>query len=153
LCSCKSAQWSFECRELLRYCNLLGVSREVLQQESLRQDYRLTTTYDLPGHRTLTPSSVSRRHVIAELDLSTITLSHALVPKLRPAAFLKARIKNTPYRKSMDPGCGSSTVAQRYQKICVFKSRTESLRQHFRIDIQNWNASKNRLVSKFATRI
>jgi hypothetical protein len=74
---------------------LSGASNVLSHQESLRQDYGLTTTYDLPGHRTLTPSSVSRRHVIAELDLSAITLSHVLVPKLRPAAFLKARIKNT----------------------------------------------------------
>jgi uncharacterized protein (TIGR02231 family) len=74
---------------------LSGASNVLSYQESLRQDYGLTTTYDLPGHRTLTPSSVSRRHVIAELDLSAITLSHVLVPKLRPAAFLKARIKNT----------------------------------------------------------
>jgi hypothetical protein len=74
---------------------LAGASNVLLYQESLHQDYGLTTTYDLPGNRTLTPSSVSRRHVIAELDLSAITLSHVLVPKLRPAAFLKARIKNT----------------------------------------------------------
>ncbi|OXV07874.1 hypothetical protein Egran_04362 [Elaphomyces granulatus] len=74
---------------------LSGASNVLSHQESLRQDYGLTTTYDLPGHRTLTPSSVSRRHVIAELDLSAITLSHVVVPKLRPAAFLKARIKNT----------------------------------------------------------
>lgn len=64
-------------------------------QESLRQDYGLTTTYDLPGHRTLAPSSVRRRHVIAELDLSSVALSYILVPKLRAAAFLKAKIKNT----------------------------------------------------------
>ena len=74
---------------------LSGASNVLSYQESLRQDYGLTTTYDLPGRRTLTPSSVSRRHVIAELDLSAITLSHVLVPKLRLAAFLKAKIKNT----------------------------------------------------------
>jgi hypothetical protein len=64
-------------------------------QESLRQDYGLTTTYDLPGQRTLRPSSLKRRHVIAELDLNSITLSHVLIPKLRPAAFLRVKVKNT----------------------------------------------------------
>ena len=43
-----------------------------------------------------------------------------------------------PYRKTMDPGCGSSTVAPRHQKICVFKSRSISLQYYFRIRIQNW---------------
>lgn len=64
-------------------------------QESSRQDYGLTTTYDIHGQRTLQPSSLKRRHVIAELDLTSITLAHVLIPKLRPAAFLRARIKNT----------------------------------------------------------
>jgi hypothetical protein len=64
-------------------------------QESFRQDYGLTTTYDIHGQRTLQPSSRKRHHVIAELDLTSITLAHILIPKLRPAAFLRARIKNT----------------------------------------------------------
>jgi hypothetical protein len=74
---------------------LSGPSNVLAFQESLRQDYGLTTTYDLPGQRTLRPSSLKRRHVIAELDLSSINLSHVLIPKLRPAAFLRARVKNT----------------------------------------------------------
>jgi hypothetical protein len=74
---------------------LAGADNALGHQESIRQDYGLTTTYDLPGQRTLAPSSVRRRHVIAELDLKSMTLSHVLVPKLRVAAFLKARITNT----------------------------------------------------------
>jgi hypothetical protein len=74
----------------------LSASSNVLAfQESSRQDYGLTTTYDIPGQRTLRPSSLKRRHVIAELDLSSITFSHVIIPKLRPAAFLKARINNS----------------------------------------------------------
>ncbi|KAF7589073.1 hypothetical protein BBP40_004778 [Aspergillus hancockii] len=38
-------------------------------QESVKQDYGLTTTYDLPGHRTLIPSNNNRRHMLADLDL------------------------------------------------------------------------------------
>lgn len=63
-------------------------------QESVRQDYGLTTTYDLPGQRTLVPSSIKRKHVLAEIDLTAVTLSYMVVPKLRAAAFLKARIRN-----------------------------------------------------------
>lgn len=68
---------------------------ELEHQDSIHQSHGLTTTYDLPGSRTLAPSSVHRRHVLAELSLSSITISHVLIPKLRAAAFLKARITNT----------------------------------------------------------
>lgn len=64
-------------------------------QDSTRQEYGLTTTYDLPGHRTLAPSSVNRRHALAKLDLKSILLQHVIVPKHRAAAFFRARIRNT----------------------------------------------------------
>ncbi|PWY85920.1 hypothetical protein BO70DRAFT_360768 [Aspergillus heteromorphus CBS 117.55] len=64
-------------------------------QDSVKQDYGLTTTYELPGRRTLAPSSVARRHVLAELDLQSMTLAYVIVPKHRAAAFLRAEIKNT----------------------------------------------------------
>ncbi|WEW57995.1 hypothetical protein PRK78_003462 [Emydomyces testavorans] len=64
-------------------------------QESLQQDYGLTTTYDIPGVRTLRPSSVTRRLVITELELPSVNFSHIVIPKLRPAAFLKAKMINT----------------------------------------------------------
>ncbi|KAI9743728.1 MAG: hypothetical protein M1835_002885, partial [Candelina submexicana] len=64
-------------------------------QESSREDYGMTTTYDIPGVRTLSPSTLARRHRIAEISLSNIHLYHILVPKLRPAAFLKAKLRNS----------------------------------------------------------
>jgi Domain of unknown function (DUF4139)/N-terminal domain of unknown function (DUF4140) len=64
-------------------------------QESSKEDYGMTTTYDVPGLRTLPPSDSARRHKIAEITLHNVQLSYILVPKLRPAAFLKARIRNT----------------------------------------------------------
>lgn len=64
-------------------------------QESSREDRGLTTTYTLPGVRTLAPSHLKRQHLIADLSLTSIALSYILIPKLRPAAFLKARIRNT----------------------------------------------------------
>ena len=64
-------------------------------QESSREDHGLTTTYSLPGLRTLGPSHLKRRHLITNLSLTSISLSYILIPKLRQAAFLKARIRNT----------------------------------------------------------
>lgn len=69
--------------------------KELTFQETSRQDYGLTTSYDIPGTRTIRPSSLKRRHVIAELNLTNTTFSHVVVPKLRAAAFLRARITNT----------------------------------------------------------
>lgn len=61
---------------------------------STSESYGLTTTYDLPGTRTIPSSGLFRRHVIAEFSLPDVELSHVAVPKLRAAAFLKATIKN-----------------------------------------------------------
>ncbi|RAQ42152.1 hypothetical protein AFGD_001355 [Aspergillus flavus] len=70
-------------------------SASLEHQESVKQDYGLTTTYDLPGQRTLIPSSNNRRHVLADLDLKSVTLSHIIVPKHSAEAFYRARVKNT----------------------------------------------------------
>lgn len=61
---------------------------------SASESYGLTTTYDLPGLRTIPPSKLLRRHVISEINLPQVELSHICVPKLRAAAFLKAWIRN-----------------------------------------------------------
>ncbi|KAF2463193.1 uncharacterized protein BDR25DRAFT_307940 [Lindgomyces ingoldianus] len=63
-------------------------------EESSWEDSGLTATYDVPGVRTLIPSSMTRRHKIASLNASNIHLSHICVPKLRSAAFLRAKIRN-----------------------------------------------------------
>ncbi len=73
----------------------IDASAAIAFQESSREDYGMTTTYDIPGVRTLSPSTLSRRHRIAEIPLSNIHLYHILVPKLRPAAFLKAKLRNS----------------------------------------------------------
>lgn len=64
-------------------------------QDSIHQEYGLTTTYELPGRRTLVPSTVNRRHALAKLDYKSVTLQHVIVPKHRAAAFYRARIRNT----------------------------------------------------------
>ena len=64
-------------------------------EESTWEESGLTATYTIPGSRTIVPSYTTRRHKIASIPLSTIDLSHVIVPKLRAAAFLKARLRNT----------------------------------------------------------
>lgn len=63
-------------------------------EESSWEDNGLSSTYDVPGLRTIVPSSTTRRHKIASLKASNIHLSHICVPKLRASAFLRAKIRN-----------------------------------------------------------
>jgi hypothetical protein len=63
-------------------------------EETSWEDNGLTATYDVPGTRTLEPSSLTRRHKIATLHAANIHLSHICVPKLRSAAFLRTKIRN-----------------------------------------------------------
>ncbi|KAL8731255.1 MAG: hypothetical protein Q9181_004342 [Wetmoreana brouardii] len=64
-------------------------------EESTWEESGLTATYTVPGTKTIAPSYTTRRHKVASIPLSSITLSHIIVPKLRSAAFLKARLRNT----------------------------------------------------------
>ena len=64
-------------------------------EESTWEEAGLTATYTVPGSKTIAPSNTTRRHKIASIPLNSITLSHIIVPKLRVAAFLKARLRNT----------------------------------------------------------
>lgn len=64
-------------------------------EESSWEETGLTATYDVPGLRSIPPSHLTRRHRIASITLKEIQLSYVLVPKLRAAAFLKARLRNS----------------------------------------------------------
>ena len=68
---------------------------ELATQESTWAESGLTATYDIPGLRTISPSHTARRQKIASISLKDIQLSYVMVPKLRAAAFLKARLRNT----------------------------------------------------------
>ncbi|KNG89951.1 hypothetical protein ANOM_001678 [Aspergillus nomiae NRRL 13137] len=72
-----------------------NASPSLERQDSVPQNYGLTTTYELSGLRTLAPSTSHRRHLIAQSTLQSLTLTHVIVPKIRAAAFLRARVKNT----------------------------------------------------------
>lgn len=63
-------------------------------EELTWEDHGLTTTYEIPGTRTLEPSSLTRRHKIASLPFNNLILTSIAVPKLRAAAFLRARFRN-----------------------------------------------------------
>jgi uncharacterized protein (TIGR02231 family) len=71
-----------------------GESAALAFKEGSSEEFGLTTTYDVPGLRTLEPSKLARRHVIAQIELRNIELSYTIIPKLRTAAFLKTRIRN-----------------------------------------------------------
>jgi uncharacterized protein (TIGR02231 family) len=61
---------------------------------STSESHGLTTTYDLPGTRTVPSSRQLSRYIISEHPLSAIAFSHVSVPKLRAAVFLNARVRN-----------------------------------------------------------
>ncbi|KAL8807582.1 MAG: hypothetical protein Q9182_000566 [Xanthomendoza sp. 2 TL-2023] len=63
-------------------------------QESSWEEAGLTTTYAVPGTKTIAPSHTTRRHKVASILLNSVGLSHIIVPKLRAAAFIKARLRN-----------------------------------------------------------
>ena len=54
----------------------------------------LTTTYDLPGIRTVVSSKQLSRYIISEFALPSVEFSRLAVPKYRTAVFLKARLRN-----------------------------------------------------------
>lgn len=63
-------------------------------EESIWEESGLTATYAVPGMKTIAPSNTTRRHKVASIPLSSVSLSHMIVPKLRTAALLKARLRN-----------------------------------------------------------
>ncbi|KAB2575653.1 Nucleoporin NUP49 [Lasiodiplodia theobromae] len=65
-----------------------------LHQEPTWEDSGMTTAYELPGTRTLAPSSLARRHKITTITIRDITLSYIAIPKLRKGAFLRAQLRN-----------------------------------------------------------
>ncbi len=63
-------------------------------QESSIEETGMTTTYDLPGLKTLTPSSTASKQRVARISFSGVTFGHTIVAKYKPAAFLKAALRN-----------------------------------------------------------
>ncbi|RPB14094.1 hypothetical protein P167DRAFT_572644 [Morchella conica CCBAS932] len=84
----------------------IDIPRKMGLALSKSESYGLTTTYDLPGARTIPHSRRARRHVIKELTLPNVKFSHVSVPKLQAAAFLKAKITNSSSISLLQGPCG-----------------------------------------------
>lgn len=63
-------------------------------QESLIEETGFTTTFDLPGLKTLVPKFTVSKQRVARLQFTNVLFSHTIVAKYRPAAYLKAKLKN-----------------------------------------------------------
>lgn len=55
----------------------------------------LTTTYDLPGLKTLVPKFNGSKQRVARIPFSNVVFSHTVVAKYKPMAYLKAKLKNS----------------------------------------------------------
>lgn len=64
-------------------------------EESLVEESGFTTTYDLPGLKTLAPKSNSSKQRIARVNFTNVVFSHTVVAKYKPAAHLSAKLQNT----------------------------------------------------------
>ncbi|KAH7309278.1 hypothetical protein BKA65DRAFT_519538 [Rhexocercosporidium sp. MPI-PUGE-AT-0058] len=63
-------------------------------EEGAWEETGMTTTYDVPGTKTLHPNNSTIKHKIAKIEFKNIVFSHIVVGKLRQVAFLKARLRN-----------------------------------------------------------
>lgn len=67
---------------------------EVTFEDSVIEETGLTTTYELPGNKTLKPSTTPSKQRVASITFANVTFSHTVVPKLDARAYLKARLLN-----------------------------------------------------------
>ncbi|KJR88298.1 uncharacterized protein SPSK_07005 [Sporothrix schenckii 1099-18] len=63
-------------------------------QESSFEETGMTTTYDLPGLKTLAPGSTASKQRVARIAFREVVFSHTIVAKYKPVAYLKAKLKN-----------------------------------------------------------
>ncbi|KAL7912669.1 hypothetical protein GGI35DRAFT_476506 [Trichoderma velutinum] len=63
-------------------------------ESSQVEETGLTTTYDLPGLKTLVPKFNGSKQRVARIPFSNVIFSHTVVAKYKPMAYLKAKLKN-----------------------------------------------------------
>lgn len=63
--------------------------------ESIMEETGLTSTYELPGFKTLIPKSTATKQRVAHVHFANVVYSHTVVAKYKPVAYLKAKFKNT----------------------------------------------------------
>ncbi|KAK6338905.1 hypothetical protein TWF696_009706 [Orbilia brochopaga] len=83
-----------------------GRAAMLVAESSSSDSYGMTTTYEISGLKTIKSSPIVRRQVISTIDLPTVTFTSIAVAKLRTAAFLKARFKNTSKHTFLRGGAG-----------------------------------------------
>ncbi|KAK8052355.1 hypothetical protein PG993_003740 [Apiospora rasikravindrae] len=67
---------------------------ELAFQESTFEETGFTTTYDLPGLKTLAPASTASKQRVARITFANIAFSHTVVAKYKPVAYLQAKVRN-----------------------------------------------------------
>ncbi|KAF5989301.1 hypothetical protein FBULB1_1044 [Fusarium bulbicola] len=63
-------------------------------QNSLVGETGFTTTFDLPGLKTLVPKFTVSKQRVARLQFTNVLFSHTIMAKYQPVAYLKAKLKN-----------------------------------------------------------
>lgn len=63
-------------------------------QNSLVEETGFTTTYDLPGLKTLVPKFTVSKQRVARLNFAHVLFSHTVVAKYQPVAYLRAKLRN-----------------------------------------------------------
>lgn len=71
-----------------------GLPPELGFAESSFEETGLTTTFDLPGLKSLVPSSTASRQRVARVSFTGVVFNHTVVAKYTPAAYLRARLRN-----------------------------------------------------------
>ncbi|PNP38992.1 hypothetical protein TGAMA5MH_09218 [Trichoderma gamsii] len=61
---------------------------------SLMEETGLTTTYDLPGLKTLAPKINGSKQRVARIPFANVVFSHTVVAKYKAVAYLSAKLKN-----------------------------------------------------------
>ncbi|KAK8043099.1 hypothetical protein PG994_013582 [Apiospora phragmitis] len=82
---------------------------ELAFQESTFEETGFTTTYDLPGLKTLAPGSTASKQRVARLSFADVAFSHTVVAKYKPVAYLQAKVRNG-NKLTLLPGAAGLTL-------------------------------------------
>jgi uncharacterized protein (TIGR02231 family) len=79
---------------------------ELTFQESSFEETGFTSTYDLPGSKTLAPSPTASKQRVARITFTNVAFSHTVIAKYKPAAYLKANFRNGSHVTLLDGPTG-----------------------------------------------
>ncbi|KAK4034346.1 hypothetical protein C8A01DRAFT_39170 [Parachaetomium inaequale] len=74
---------------------MLDPTPELTFQDSSFEETGLTATYDLPHPKTLKPSPTPSKQRVARVSFAHVSFTRTVVAKYKPAAYLRARLRNT----------------------------------------------------------